>query len=137
MFTRQAPHHPQHGELVPLPVPTGPWKGLSCDFVTDLPVSKGYDSLFVIVDRFTKMCHLAPCLKMTTAPQFARMFVDYVIRLHGIPDSLVSDRGSVFTSQFWTTLSKALNLKKRMSTAFHPWTNRQTERMNQTVEQYL
>ena len=68
---------------------------------------------------------------------FAKMFLDHVIRLHGIPDSIVSDRGAIFTSQFWTALSKFLNLKSRLSTAFHPQTDGQTERMNQTVEQYL
>src|SRR5271169_188234 len=133
----KTPRHLKHSELAPLPAPSGPWKGISCDFVTDLPVSKGYDSLFVVGDRLTKMFHLVPCTKTTTAPEFAQIFIDYVIRLHGIPDSIVSDRGSIFTSQFWTALSKALNLKKRLSTAFHPQTDGQTERMNQTVEQYL
>jgi Reverse transcriptase (RNA-dependent DNA polymerase)/RNase H-like domain found in reverse transcriptase/Integrase zinc binding domain/Chromo (CHRromatin Organisation MOdifier) domain/gag-polyprotein putative aspartyl protease len=133
----KASRHLKHGELAPLPVPSGPWKGISCDFITDLPPSHGYDSIFVVVDRLTKMSHLVPCLKTTTAPQFARMFLDYVIRLHGIPDSIVSDRGSIFTSQFWTALSKSLSLDKRLSTAFHPQTDGQTERTNQTVEQYL
>jgi len=133
----KTPRHLKHGELAPLPAPSGPWKGISCDFVTDLPVSKGYDSVFVVVDRLTKMSHLVPCNKTTTAPEFARMFLDCVIRLHGIPDSIVSDRGSIFTSHFWTALSKSLNLAKRLSTAFHPQTDGQTERTNQTVEQYL
>ena len=131
------PRHLKHGELAPLPAPSGPWKGISCDFVTDLPISEGFDSVFVVVDRLTKMSHLVPCNKTTTAPEFAQMFLDYVIRLHGIPDSIVSDRGSIFTSQFWTALSKSLGLAKRLSTAFHPQTDGQTERTNQTVEQYL
>ena len=101
------------------------------------PISKGYDSVFVVVDRLTKMSHLVPCTKTTTAPEFANMFLDYIIRLHGIPDSIVSDHGSIFTSQFWTALSKSLNLAKRLSTAFHPQTDGQTEGTNQTVEQYL
>jgi len=133
----KSPRHLKHGELAPLPVPSGPWKGISCDFVTDLPLSKGYDSLFVVVDRLTKMCHLAPCNKSTSAPEFAQMFLHHVIRLHGIPDSIVSDRGSIFTSQFWNALTKSLGLKKRLSTAFHPQTDGQTERTNQTAEQYL
>jgi hypothetical protein len=131
------PRHRKYGELSPLPVPNGPWKGLSCDFITDLPVSHGYDSLLVFVDRFTKMKHLVPCTKTATAPDFARMFLDHVIRLHGIPDSLVSDRGTIFTSQFWSSLSQMLGLKQRLSTAFHPQTDGQTERMNQIIEQYL
>ena len=133
----KSPRHLKHGELAPLPVPTGPWKGISCDLVVDLPISNGYDSILVFVDRFTKMCHLVPCNKTTSSPEFAKLFLDHVIRLHGIPESIVSDRGSIFTSQFWTALSKFLNLGKRMSTAFHPQTDGQTERMNQTVEQYL
>ena len=133
----KAPRHLKHGELAPLPAPSGPWKGISCDFITDLPESEGYDSVFVVVDRLTKMSHFVPCHKTTTAPEFARILLDHVIRLHGIPDSIVSDRGSIFTSQFWTALSKSMNLTRRLSTAFHPQTDGQTERMNQTVEQYL
>jgi hypothetical protein len=127
----------KHGELLPLPVPTGPWKGLSCDFITDLPPSKNFDAILVFVDRFTKMVHLIPCTKTTDAVQFARFFVDYVVRLHGLPESLVSDRGSIFTSHFWKSLSRILGIKGRLSTAFHPQTDGQTERMNQTIEQYL
>jgi transposase InsO family protein len=129
--------HLKHGELMPLPVPPGPWKGITCDFVTDLPVSNGHDSLLVFVDRFTKMTHIIPCNKTTDAPAFARMFLDHVVRLHGLPDSLVSDRGSIFTSRFWKCLCQLLGIKGRLSTAFHPQTDGQTERMNQTIEQYL
>lgn len=129
--------HRKHGELMPLPVPAGPWKGLSCDFITDLPPSNHHDALLVFVDRFTKMTHLVPCNKTTDAPEFAHLFVDHIVRLHGLPESIVSDRGSIFTSHFWTALSKLLKVKGRLSTAFHPQTDGQTERMNQTIEQYL
>ena len=129
--------HAKHGELAPLPAPTGPWNSLSCDFIVDLPLSNGFDSILVFVDRLTKMAHFIPCHKTTDAPGFARMYLDNVIRLHGISQSLVSDRGSIFTSQFWTSLSNMMSLKQRISTAFHPQTDGQTERMNQTVEQYL
>ena len=133
----KTPRHPKHGELAPLPAPPGPWKGISCDLIVDLPESNGYDSVLVFIDRLTKMSHLIPCNKTTSAPEFARMFLDHIIRLHGIPDSIVSDRGSIFTSQFWKALSKSLDLKQRLSTSFHPQTDGQTERMNQTIEQYL
>jgi len=129
--------HRKHGELMPLPVPAGPWKGLSCDFITDLPPSNHHDALLVFVNRFTKMTHLVPCNKTTDAPEFAHLFVDHIIGLHGLPESIVSDRSSIFTSHFWTTLSKLLKVKGRLSTAFHPQTDGQTERMNQTIEQYL
>src|ERR1700733_13419893 len=65
--------HLKHRELMPLPVPPGPWKGITCNFVTDLPVTNGHDSLLVFVDQFTKMCHVIPCNKTTDASQFARM----------------------------------------------------------------
>ena len=129
--------HMKHGELLPLPIPSGPWKGITCDYIVDLPLSNGYDALLVFVDRFTKMMHLIPCNKTADAPLFARMFLDHIIRLHGIPDSLVSDRGSIFTSHFWKSLTKLLGVNGRLSTSFHPQTDGQTERMNQTVEQYL
>ena len=138
----KAPRHAKHGELSPLPVPSGPWKSVTCDFIVDLPLSKTsdgqtYDSILVFVDRFTKMTHFVPCLKSTDAAEFANMFLNHVIRLHGIPGSLVSDRGSIFTSHFWSSLSSLMGLKRRLSTAFHPQTDGQTERMNQTLEQYL
>ena len=123
-------------------MPSGPWKSVSCDFIVDLPLSRTpdgqtFDSILVFVDRFTKMAHFVPCLKSTDAPVFADIFFKNVIRLHGIPESLVSDRGSIFTSHFWKSLSALMNVKPRLSTAFHPQTDGQTERMNQTLEQYL
>src|SRR5262245_1789076 len=133
----KTPRHQRYGELAPLPVPSALWKGISYDLVIDLPVSNRYDSILVFVDRLTKMSHMIPCLKSTSSPGFAKLFLDNIIRLHGLPDSIVSDRGSIFTAQFWTALSKTLNLKRRMFTAFHPQTDGQTERMNQTIEQYL
>jgi Reverse transcriptase (RNA-dependent DNA polymerase)/RNase H-like domain found in reverse transcriptase/Integrase zinc binding domain/Chromo (CHRromatin Organisation MOdifier) domain/Aspartyl protease len=135
--TSKAPRHAKHGELAPLPVPTSPWKGLSCDFITDLPLSNGMDSILVFVDRMTKMSHFVPCLKSTSAPEFARLFISHVVRLHGLSDSIVSDRGSIFTSNFWSTLASILKIDPRKSTAFHPQTDGQTERMNQTLETYL
>ena len=97
----------------------------------------GFDSLLVFVDRFTKMIHLVPCLKSIDAPGFARYFLENIIRLHGITDSLISDRGSIFTSHFWSALSSMLNVKKRLSTSFPPQTDGQTERMNQTIFTHL
>ena len=131
------PRHQRAGELAPIPVPDTPWKGISCDFIVDLPESNSYDALLVFVDCLTKMCHLIPCNKTTDAPQFAQLFLERVVALHGLPDSLVSDRGSVFTSRFWKSLSTLLGINPRLSTAFHPQTDGQTERMNQIVEQYL
>ena len=96
----------------------------------DLPVSNGMDSILVFIDRMTKMTHFIPCLKTTTAPNFAKLFISHVVKLHGLLDSIVSDRGSIFTSNFWTTLASILKTDPRKSTAFHPQTNGQTEQMN-------
>ena len=82
----------------------------------------------------SKMSHFIPCLKTTSAPEFAKLFISYVIKLHGLPDSIVSDRGSIFTSQFWTTLANILKIDPRKSTVFHPQTDGQTEHINQTLE---
>jgi hypothetical protein len=131
------PRHQKHGELAPLPAPSQPWKSITCDFITDLPPSNGYDALLVFVDRLTKMAHFAPCLKTADAPEFARLFLDYIVKLHGVPQSIVSDRGSIFTSRFWKSLASMIGTKPRTSTSFHPQTDGQTERMNQTIEQYL
>ena len=119
----KAPRHRPHGELAPLPIPTGPWKGISCDFIVDLPMSNGYDAILVFIDRFTKMGHFIPCTKTASSTDFARMYRDYVVRLHGFPDSIVLDRRAIFTSRFWKALSCMMGTKQRLSTAFHPQTD--------------
>ena len=112
------------------------------DFVTGLPIStdwKGdsYDSILVIVDRLTKMVHYEPVKVTIDAPGLAEVILDVVVRHHGLPDSIVSDRGSLFTSKFWSSLCYFLGIKRRLSTAFHPQTDGQTERQNSTMEAYL
>ena len=112
------------------------------DFVTGLPVStnwKGetYDSILVIVDRLTKMVHYEPVKVTIDAPGLAEVIIDVVVRHHGLPDSIVSDWGSVFTSKFWSSLCYFLGIKRRLSTAFHPQTDGQTERQNSTMEAYF
>ena len=134
--------HKPYGNLQALPVPTYQWKNLSMDFVTGLPVStnwKGetYDSILVIVDRLTKMVHYEPVKVTIDAPGLAEVILDVVVRHHGLPDSIVSDRGSLFTSKFWSSLCYFLGIKRRLSTAFHPQTDGQTERQNSTMEAYL
>ena len=112
------------------------------DFVTGLPVSinwKGdsYDSILVIVDQFTKMVHYKPVKITLDAPGLAEVIIDVVVRHHGLPDSIVTDRGSLFTSKFWSSLCYFLGIKRRLSTAFHPQTDGQTEQQNSTMEAYL
>ena len=112
------------------------------DFVTGLPLSadwKGdsYDSILVIVDRLTKMVHYEPVKVTIDAPGLAEVIIDVVVRHHGLPDSIVTDRGSLFTSKFWSLLCYFLGVKRRLSTAFHPQTDGQTKRQNSTMEAYL
>src|SRR5262245_13068445 len=123
----KALRYQKYGELAPLPVPNSLWMSRSCDFVTNLRESNGYDSILVFVDRLTKMSHFILCHKTTTAPQFAELFIKNIVRLHGLPDSIVSDRDSLFTSLFWKTLIENLGINRNISTAFHPQIDGQTE----------
>jgi hypothetical protein len=108
------------------------------DFITDLPESTGCDQLWVVVDRFTKMAHFIPLQKdgKTTA-DLAKIFAKEIWKSHGLPTDIVSDRDSRFTSTTWKAFIGTLGIKPRMSIAFHPQTDRQTERLNQTIEAYL
>ena len=112
------------------------------DFVTSLPIStnwKGdsYNSILVIVDWLTKMVHYEPVKITIDAPGLAEVIIDVVVWHHGLPDSIVTDRGALFTSKFWSSLCYFLGIKRRLSTAFHPQTDGQTERQNSTMEAYL
>ncbi len=134
--TKGSPQRPL-GLLTPLSVPDFPWQSVSLDLITDLPVSNGFDSITVVVDRLTKMIVCIPCLKTVTAPQLAHLFIDNVVRRFGMPEELVSDRDPRFTSHFWRSLMNLLGTKLAMSTAAHPQTDGQTERANRTLEDML
>ena len=112
------------------------------DFVTGLPIStdwKGdsYDSILVIVDRLTKMVYYEPVKVTIDALGLAKVIIDVVVRHHGLPDSIVTNRGSLFTSKFWSSLCYFLGIKRRLFTSFHPQTDRQTERQNNMIKTYL
>jgi hypothetical protein len=108
------------------------------DFITQLPRTKsGFDAIVVFVDTFSKMVHFAPTKTTATAPDTARLFFDHVVRLHGLPKSVVSDRDAKFTSRFWQSLFQTMGTRLAMSTAFHLQTDGQTERTNQTLEDML
>lgn len=129
--------HGKLGVLRPLPIPEQPWQEVSMDFVTGLPESEGYDAIMVIVDRLTKMRHLLPCNTTVNAEDVAQLYLRNVWKLHGLPTHVTSDRGTQFTARFWKELCKHLGIEARMSTAFHPETDGQTERLNAVMEQYL
>jgi hypothetical protein len=107
------------------------------DFVEGLPKSEGYDSILVVVDRLTKFAHFIPLRHPFSAAQVAHAFWDNIVKLHGVPVSIVSDRGSVFTSALWRSLMAAAGTKLQFSTAYHPQTDGQTERVNQCMEMFL
>jgi transposase InsO family protein len=114
------------------------------DFVTGLPASKGfdsrtYDSVMVVVDRFSKYVRYLPCGKDIDALALAQLFINRIVLdgPGGAPESLITDRGAVFTSVYWANLTHILRVKHRMSTAFHPQTDGQTERLNQQLEAHL
>ncbi|XP_040870975.1 uncharacterized protein [Glycine max] len=125
------------GLLCPLPVPARPWEDLSLDFITGLPPCQGKTVILVVVDRFSKGIHLGSLPTTHTAHMVASLFVDIVVKLHGIPRSLVSDRDPLFVSHFWQNLFHLSGTKLRMSSAYHPQSDGQTEVMNRIIEQYL
>ena len=112
------------------------------DFVTGLPVSndwkgKSYDSILVIVDKLTKIIHYKSVKVTINASGFVKVIINIVIRHHGLPDSIITDQGSLFTSKFWSSFCYFLEIKKRLSTALHPQTNSQTERQNSIIKAYF
>jgi hypothetical protein len=107
------------------------------DFVTGLPEWEGYDAIWVVVDRLSKMRHCVPGKTTIDARGLAEIFLKEVVRLHGLPTIVISDRGPQFAAVFWKRLCERLGVDRQLSTAFHPQTNKQTERMNPSMEQYL
>ncbi|SNX83216.1 related to Gag-pol polyprotein [Melanopsichium pennsylvanicum] len=133
----KAPRHRPYGLLQPLSTPSRPWNSISMDFIEGLPKSEGYDSIFVVVDRLTKYAILTPTYKTITSEQTAKMLKDQVMSRFGVPEHIVSDRGQQFVSAAWKEFTDKLVIHHSLSTAYHPQTDGQTERVNQVVEQYL
>ena len=131
-------HQKPAGLLQPLSIPEWKWERITMDFVTGLPkTQRGHDAIWVIVDRLTKSAHFIATNNTYSLERYARLFVDEIVRLHGAPVSIVSDRDPRFTSRFWPKLQDAMGTKLHFSTAFHPQTDGQSERTIQTLEDML
>ena len=131
-------HQAPVGKLHLLPIPEWKWEKITMDFVTGLPrTQRKNDAIWVIVDRLTKSAHFLPIRWGCTLDQLAKRYVDEIVRLHGVPLSIVSDRDPRFTSRFWGSLQQALGTKLHFSTAFHPQTDGQSERTIKTLEDML
>ncbi|WVZ51477.1 hypothetical protein U9M48_002622 [Paspalum notatum var. saurae] len=124
--------------LKPLDIPMWKWEKITMDFIVGFPrTPKGNDSIWVIVDRLTKSAHFIPVKATHNTPKLAELYIQNVLRLHGVPTSIISDRGPQFTAKFWKSLHEALGTKLDYSTAYHPHTDGQTERVNQFLEDLL
>ncbi|MBW0567719.1 hypothetical protein O181_107434 [Austropuccinia psidii MF-1] len=130
-------HHKEFELLKPLPIPNGPWICLSMDFITQLPLANSFDSILVIVDKFSKMAVFIPTMSAITSLELAHLFIKNIFSKHGLSSRIVSDRGSLFVSSFWTNLCQQLKISRDLSTACHPETDGQAQRVNQILEQYL
>jgi len=125
------------GKLRPNQVPERLWQHISVDFITKLPVSKGHDLILVVCDRFSKILHFVAMTEITMVEGLARLFRDNMWKLHGLLESVISDRGPQFAAGMTRELNKMLGIETKLLTAYHPETDRQTERINQELEQYL
>jgi hypothetical protein len=125
------------GELHPSETPDAPWDRISVDFIVELPESHGYNAIMCVVDSLTKRVHFIPTHTTINAEGTALLFLKEVWKHHGTPRVVISDRGPQFVAAFMRELYKLLGIKLAMSTAYHPQTDRQTERVNQVLEGYL
>ena len=134
MCATSKPSNRKLGLYSPLRIPSRPWESVSMDFVGGLPKSrKGHDYLYVVVDRFSKMCILTPFNKQVTAEQTANLFFQNVWVHFGLPTSIVSHRDSLFVGKFWKSLWELMYTRLKKGTTFHPQIDGQTEVVNRTV----
>ncbi|XP_061111878.1 desmoglein-2-like protein [Conger conger] len=130
-------HQSPSGLLRPLPIPRRPWSHIALDFIMELPPSEGKTVILVVVDRFSKAAHFVALPKLPSAVETARLVIDHVFKIHGLPQDVVSDRGPQFASRFWRAFCSLLGASVSLSSGFHPETNGQTERTNHTLENTL
>ena len=118
-------------------IPEKPWSHILADFITKLPLAQGYDTILVVCDRFSKMAHFIATTEKTSVEGLAKLFRDHVWKLHGLLESIISDKGVQFAAEMMKELNNLLGIQTKLSTAYHPQTDGQTERINQELEQYL
>src|SRR5688572_30473635 len=134
----KASHLKSAGALRPLSVPSWKWDDISMDFIVGLPnTSRHHDSIWVIVDRLMKVAHFLPVHTTNKAQKYAELYIDRIVCLHGLPRTIISDRGAQFVARFWEQLQESLGTKLIRSSAYHPQTDGQTERVNQILEDML
>jgi hypothetical protein len=134
----KASHLKTAGQLQPLPIPSWKWEDISMDFIVGLPTtSQHHDSIWVIIDRLTKSAHFIPVHTTYRARKYAELYLERVVCLHGVPKTIVSDRGALFVARFWEQMQEVLGTKLLHSTAYHPQTDGQTERVNRVLEDLL
>jgi hypothetical protein len=131
-------HQRPAGLIQPLKIPEWKWEEIRMDFIVGLPRTQaGYDSIWVIVDRLTKVSHFIPVKTTYSGAKIAELYMSRIMCLHGVPKKIMSDRGSQFTSKFWEKLHESMDTKLNFSSAYHPQTDGQTERSNQILEDML
>ena len=131
-------HQRPGGALQSLDIPEWKWDKITMDLVTGLPrTAKSFDSIWVILDRLTKTAHFLPVRMTYTVAQYARLYLDRIVPMHGVSISIVSNRGTQFTSRFWRSFQEALGTQLRFSIAFHPQTDGQSEKTIQILEDML
>ena len=137
----KADHHRPRGLMERVSLPVQKWQAIGMDWIVRLPrITRDvcvYDSVRTVTDRATKMTHFIPTWKEATAVDTADQLIKYIVKYHGLPQSIISDRDARFMSVFWEQLCSRLNIRLRPSSAFHPQTNGQTERLNGTIKQLL
>ena len=134
----KAEHQVPSGLLNPLSIPQWKWDNITLDFVSDFPLTqRKHDVVWVIVDKLTKSAHFLPVRLDYSMDHLAELYVSEIVRFHGIPLSIVSNRDLQFTSRFWKELQSAFGTRLNFSTAFHPQTDGQSERVIQVLEDML
>jgi len=114
-----------------------PWSHISADFITKLPLVQGYNAILVVCDHFSKIVHFIITTEKISVEELVKLFQDHVRKLHGLPESIISDRGVQFAVGIIKELNNLLGIQTKLLTAYHPQTDGQMERINQELEQYL